>query len=243
MKLKPFKDMRARRQFLEQHCTPAGEIFCGERRDDHTNILLLGDSRGIDMYVALKEAYPEANVMVSYAMGCAPVFSEEVSRLSPFFPNCPEFNQARLQMALEAPDEDIIFLASQINFWREEAIRETVERLTEAGKTVVVLGQFSFVKHRTPVEIAIDLLRFGDGGGGMDKYIVPEPYLYDSDFADYLNALGAVYVSHKQLFFDGEYRFTDPDTGRLLTLDGVHLNMFGARKFGAYLREYYPLPE
>ena len=58
MKLKPAKDMKARRRFLEEQCTPKGEIFCGERRADRTNILLLGDSRAIDLYVALKTALP-----------------------------------------------------------------------------------------------------------------------------------------------------------------------------------------
>jgi peptidoglycan/LPS O-acetylase OafA/YrhL len=241
LQLKPAKDMRARRQFLEEHCEPAGEIFCGERRTDRTNILLLGDSRAIDIYIALSTAYPGTNIMVSYAMGCAPVFSPEVSRLSPFFPTCPQFNLARLQAALDAPDEDIIFLAVAITPWREEAIRETVERLATAGKTVYLLGQFSLVEDRSPVEISIDLLRFGSGGG-MEKYIVRNPYEYDGDFADYINALGAVYISHKPLFFDGEYRFTDRETGRLLTYDGKHLNMFGARQFGVHLREHYPLP-
>jgi hypothetical protein len=243
MKINNRKDMRDRVKYLKKNCTPEGEIFCGERQAGKTNILLLGDSRAIDIYMSLKTAYPEANIQTSYAMGCAPVFSPEVSSLSPYFPTCLEFNQARLQAALDAPSEDIIILAQNIVDWREEAVKETVERLRDAGKTVYVLGQFSFIEQRTPVDISIDMLRFDAQGGDLEKYIVQEPFRLDGEFAEYINGLGAVYISNKDFFFDVEYHLTDRETGKLLTYDGKHLNQFGAQRFGYYLQDNYPLPE
>ncbi|MFT4614893.1 MAG: hypothetical protein ACI9NT_002044, partial [Bacteroidia bacterium] len=152
-------------------------------------------------------------------------------------------NQARLQAALDAPSEDIIFLAQNIFYWQEEAVKETVERLRDAGKTVYMLGQMRFIEHRTPVDISIDLLRFNAQGGGLEKHMVQEPFRLDGEFAEYISGLGAVYISNKDFFFDGEYHLADRETGKLLTYDGKHLNQFGAQRFGHYLQENYPLPQ
>ena len=69
------KDTKLRIKFLKEHCTPQGQVFCGGRQPGESNILLLADSRGPDIYIALKAAYPDANIQTSYALGCAPVFS------------------------------------------------------------------------------------------------------------------------------------------------------------------------
>ena len=242
MDIKPRQDTRKRMKFLEENCLPRGEIFCGERQSEKINILLLGDSRVLDIYSALKVAYPEASIKTSYALGCPPVFSPEIGQ-SPFFPTCPQFNQKRLRVALNAPSEDTIFLAASLSEWRSEAVRETVERLIEAGKTVYLLGQSNFLDGRGPIEISIDLLRFDPQDRDLEKYIVEEPFKLDGSYASDINRLGAVYISNRDFYFDGEYHFTDRETGKLLTFDGTHLNAFGAERFGMYLRENYPIPQ
>ncbi len=161
MKIDPGVDIRARKQYLEDTCMPAGDIFCGERIPGKRTILLLGDSRGTDIYIALREAYPEANVMVAYAPGCPPTFSSTLGERI-FFKHCPEFNQARLKEALDAPKQDVIFLAANIANGREEAMLDTVRRLRATGKTVFLLGEFMKNGKKSPIEIAIGALRFRD---------------------------------------------------------------------------------
>ena len=158
-----------------------------------------------------------------------------------FFDQCPEFNQARLTQVLDAPDEDVIFLAADLPIWREEAMLETVRRLRAAGKSVFLLGEFRITGDKSPIDIAIGALRFRDENY-LERFIVEEPFRLDGDYAAKVNALGAVYVSNKPFFFDGRYHLHDRQTGHLLTEDGIHLNDFGAKKFGQYLREQYPLP-
>jgi len=233
-------DRTARQYHLEETCTPAGDLFCGERKSEKRNILLLADSRGADMYIALREAYPEANVMVSYAPGCPPTFSRIVGDTM-FFDRCPEFNQARLKEALAAPEQDIIFLAADLSIWREEAMLETAQRFRTAGKTVFLLGQFAITGKKSPIDIAIGALRFDDENY-LQRFIVDDPFRLDGDYAEKINALGAVYVSNKPFFYDGRYHLDDRQTGKLLTEDGNHLSTFGAKMFGQYLRANYPLP-
>lgn len=241
MDINPRADTQLRIKRLKEQCTPHGEIFCGKHRPGETNILLLADSRGPDMYIALKVAFPDANIQTSFAMGCAPVFSPSGS-WSPFFAGCPELNEARLKIALDAPAEDIIFLAQNLIDGRSVAALETVKRLREAGKTVYLLGQFVFVENKSPVEISIDMLRFDLEGTELSKYLVAEPFKLDQEYADQVRKMGAVYISNKSFFYDGSYHYTDRETGKLLTFDGNHLNILGAEKFGIYLRENYPLP-
>lgn len=240
MDIKPRQDMLARKSFYKEQCVPQGEIFCGERQADKKNILLLGDSRVLDLYISLKMAYPDAAIRSSYAMGCVPVFSPGIS-MSRFTPDCPDFNLSRLQSAIDAPSDDIIFLAQDTTVWRSEAILETARRLRESGKEVYVYGQFKIVEDRTPIELAIDSYRFKARNNQLENFFVENPYGLDGEFADRVRATGAVYISNKDFFYDGEYHLTDRETGKLLTYDGKHLNQFGARKFGQYLQQHYPL--
>ena len=240
-KISPREDNKLRRNFIQQNCTPQGDVFCGTREPNKTNILLLGDSRVLDMYIALKTAFPDASIRASYAMGCAAVFSADIGQ-SQFYPDCPEFNQIRLQEALDAPDTDIVFFAQNVNDWRADAILSTVQRFTDAGKTVYLLGDFEFVRNRTPIEISIDMMRFHPHGASIERYLREEPFKLDGKFAEDVSKTGAVYISNRDFFFDGEYHFTDRVTGKMLTFDGVHLNSYGAKQFGEYLRQHYPLP-
>lgn len=173
-------------------------------------------------------------------MGCGPVFSPKFSR-SIYASNCPQFNIDRLQVALEAPPEDIIFLAQNVTEKRSEAILKTVTRLKETGKQVYVLGQFFLLRERSAVEFAIDAYRFKNNANNIEQFVDGEPFILDGEFADKIRATGAVYISNKEFFFDGEYHLTDRETGKLLTYDSRHLNIFGARKFGEYLQERYSL--
>jgi len=233
-------DMQMHKQFMQTNCIPKGDVFCGARQPDKTNILLVGDSRVLDMYIALKTAYPQANIQASYAIGCPAVFSPEIGQ-SLFFPACPQFNQDRLQAVLEAPATDIVFLTQMLDDWRAEAVLETVKRLRDAGKTVYVLGDFDFIDNRNPIEVSIDMLRFDPEGADIKRYLSEAPFKLDGKFAQQLSELGAVYISNRDFFYDGQYHFTDRVSGKLLTFDGKHLNDLGARQFGKYLRERYPL--
>jgi hypothetical protein len=188
------KDTKLRVKFLKEHCTPQGQVFCGGRQPGESNILLLADSRGPDIYIALKAAYPDANIQTSYALGCAPVFSPGIGR-SPFFTGCPQLNEARLKIALDAPAEDIIFLAQNLNDWRSAAVLKTVKRLRQAGKIVYLLGQFEFVENRSPIELSIDMLRFDPEGTDLEKYVIANPFEMDGEYADQVRVSSTMVVT------------------------------------------------
>ena len=143
---------------------------------------------------------------------------------------------------LQAPVEDIVFIAQELTEWRGPAVLETIKRLRQAGKTVYLLGDFRFLEQRSPIELSIDMLRFDSPDGDLKKYLLENPFSLDAGYADEVTALGAVYISNRNFFYDGKYHFSDRATGNLLTHDAKHLTVFGARQFGGYLSKHYPLP-
>ena len=69
---------------------------------------------------------------MSYALGCPPTFTPTAGHRK-FIDNCPELNQSRLAQALDAPEEDIIFLAADLSRWREKAMLESLLAFKRAG--------------------------------------------------------------------------------------------------------------
>lgn len=230
---------REKVQYMEKHCKPKGEVFCGERAQDSRNIMLLADSRGLDFYIALKAAYPAFNIYASYGLGCPPEFSEHKSQ---FFKGCPKLNRERLTAAMDAPEGDIVFLVMAIDAKRAAKSVETARRLVESGKRVYVLGQSRFLDgKKTPQEIVVDQARFSLGAEYLRRFLVPQPFGLDEIYAPQIEAVGATYISNRGFFQQGGYRLYTRGHRDLLSYDGLHLSVAGAREFGDYLVEYYPL--
>lgn len=132
---------REQQLIMEKHCQPAGKVFCGEPVEGGLNIMLLGDSRALDLCVALSRAYPQANIYVSCALGCTPVFDANIGK-SLHYARCPQLNSERLAAALGAPRGANLFLAMDFNDWRGTFVLDAARRLAESGKRVYVLGQY-----------------------------------------------------------------------------------------------------
>ncbi len=245
-KLQPLvlKDMavaaREKARFVAAHCTPQGEVFCGERRAGQENIMLLGDSRGLDIYIALLSAYPDANIYASYGVGCPPVYDPNIGT-SPHFKGCSALNKQRLGAAEKAPAGDVVFLALDFDEWRGKFVVETARRLVQSGKRVYVLGASRFLEGKTPLDIAIDQSRFSVGPGYIERFVRPEPFSVDETYGGKINAVGAIYIGTRDFFYQDGYRLFTHGGSDLLSYDGIHLSEAGAREFGDYLARRYPL--
>ncbi len=231
---------RERRIYMKARCVPRGDVFCGKRQDQGENIMLLADSRGPDIYIALMSAYPGANIYASYAMGCAPVYDPTIGK-STHFSDCPELNRQRLAAAEQAPAGEIIFLAMDFNPWRAAFVVETAKRLVNSGKRVYVLGQSRFLDEKTPQDIALDQVRFSLDRHYIERFLTSSPFSLDDVYGEQINAAGATYISTRDFFYQDGYRLFTLKGDDLLSYDGLHLSKAGAREFGQYLAARYPL--
>lgn len=231
--------IRNNRLLVEAHCVPKDDVFCGERKAGAENIMLLADSRGLDIYMALMSAYPDANIYLSYAMGCAPVLDPNMGT-SVHFKDCPDLNRQRLAAAQEAPVGDIVVLAMDFNAWRGVSVVDTAKWLVASGKRVYVLGQSRFLRGKKPRDIAIDQIRFSADSNFVDRYLDNKPFYLDEVYSERFSAVGATYISTRNFFYQEGYRLFTANGEDLLSYDGVHLSEPGAREFGIYLSKNYP---
>lgn len=234
---------KEKRAYLDAHCRKLDEVFCGERRPGGPNILLLGDSRALDLYIALRTAYPDAGIRLSWANGCPPVFDENVAT-SLRFPGCPELNRKRLPAALQAPADDIVFLVTHFNGWRRKYVLEAVARFAATGKRVYLVGQSQFTDGQDLLTLAVRHGRLSGLQEALRPYLVKHPFELDGDYAGQVEAAGATFIRSRDFFTDqrGDFRLYTRDGSDLLKYDKVHLTLKGAIEYGQYLARNYPLP-
>jgi len=116
-----------------------------------------------------------------------------------------------------------------------------VERLLASGKRVVLLGESIYLRGKEPNQIAIDRHRYDLGEDYVSRFLVARPFAVDEIEAPKFRAMGATYVTQRDFYYDEGYRLFTADGDSLLSYDGVHLTAAGAREFGRFLRDNYPL--
>lgn len=225
---------------LSDHCATRTGVFCGEQNAGGKDILLLADSRALDLYSALRTAYPGYNIRTSYALGCAPVLDPAWSE-SRFYGDCPRLNRERLQAAIDAPAGTIVFLAMDLSGWRAAPAVKTARRLVKSGKRVYLLGQSQFLEGKTPRDIAVDQHRWSWSEGYMERFLARTPFHLDARLEPDIASVGATYISNHDFFRHDHYRLYTEDGGDLLTYDGKHFTPGGTEEFGRYLAQRYPL--
>nr|WP_282450124.1 acyltransferase family protein [Microbulbifer sp. CAU 1566] len=225
-------------RFVSARCKKNSDsIFCGERKSEEQNIILLADSRGNDTFVALSTAFPSDNIYMARLAGCPPVFDTEIARTE----KCQKFNSERLQVALNAPVDDVIFLAMEFNEFRAKAVLETAKRFKDTGKRVFVVGQTKFLQHQNPLNIAVTHGSSANIDEALAEYLVPSPFSLDGKYAPEFEKIGVQYIGNKSFFYEDGYRIYTRDRADLLMYDMYHLTLKGAKEYGGYLKKHYQI--
>lgn len=225
-------------RFVSKRCKKNKDsVFCGKRKSGLQNIILLADSRGNDAFVALSTAFPSDNIYMARLAGCPPVFDIEVARTE----KCRKFNGERMQLALQAPGDDVIFLAMEFNEFRAKAVLETAKRFRDAGKRVFVVGQTKFLQYQNPLNIAVTHGSTSNIDEALAKYLVPSPFSLDGKYASEFAKIGVEYIGNKPFFYQNGYRLYTRDRSDLLMYDMYHLTLKGAMEYGGYLKKHYQI--
>lgn len=215
-------------------------IFCGEHDSKAPNIILLADSRGLDIFTALKAGFPSANIYTSFMAGCAPVFDENVSN-NPDFPGCPDFNRQRFPLVLDAPKEDTLVLAMNFDERRAPAIVETARRFVEQGRRVFVVGQTNYIEGENPLDIAVKHRRLTGIEAAVNRNLIQPPFSLDDKYSYIFTNIGATYIENRDFFeLNGQYRIYTRDDKDLLMYDKFHLTLPGALEYAVYISSKYP---
>ena len=108
---------------------------CLAQYDARKNVLLMGDSHAAHWYFAIKQNYPNINLMQATASGCRPL------KASPGAKRCTDLMEYAFDIFLPQSGVDTVILAARWDI--EEAksyLKPTIAHLHQLDKNVIVIG-------------------------------------------------------------------------------------------------------
>jgi peptidoglycan/LPS O-acetylase OafA/YrhL len=223
-----------RRQLCRQH---GGRARCDLPVDGKINVLIVGDSHGVDalniLHFALQERAEQVHMAMSAQKGCPPLrdIRARVARFNPDLGKCEALNRDRFDPEFLAAF-DVVVVNTLIDWFREEDL-VTYLAFLEARFTgpVVVFGSAPIFLRPLP-----ELLQRDPRSHDAEDVLAYDPRFTDAT----LEALGAnprlTYLSKARVFCRPGCNWTTRD-GDLITYDRHHLSVAASRQVGEFYRE------
>ena len=212
-------------------------IVCGEIDPQRYNILIVGDSFGVDALNAVAVAAQQANILFAGRQGCP--FVLDVTTITHALEYCSTYNEERFARTAElAPQIDLIVYINRLSSSRMEAQLETMTWLAQLERPVAVMG--SGPRYRQDVGPLIVQSAGEDVLTTLESYQANPGLPEDVDLAAHAETLGQVHIRRGDLMCpSGPCEPFTPE-GELRQWDTSHLTLAGARELGEWMRETYP---
>jgi peptidoglycan/LPS O-acetylase OafA/YrhL len=240
------KERDNRFDLYREMCGQRGWTKCGALSDDKKNVVILGDSHGLDALNILKPFWPDAHYVLMSTNGCPPMTQADFERLIPKkasrYGACLA-NTEKLSSADVFENVDMLVLSAQFS-WYTPA--EFDQFLSEANLPrhieLVIFEQAPSFTDDIP-----DIVFSFTKPFGVERYTAQfiEPNTWDNRYA--LQKIATEWdatLLPKASFFcgrdTGECRLFYGEESKLLTYDRHHLSVTSAYELGAYLKKKYP---
>ncbi len=233
-----------RKQAWIELCGGSERTLCGQPEPGRHNVVILGDSQGVDGFNIVRAALPEANLIAMISDGCPPFFDLQGIRFGD--EGCAEVNAVRFPVLFAMNGVTDVVVSTRIDSDRIVALEALVDALTAKGFRVGVLGDGPTYAVRV-----IDRLR-RDSGTNIAKEVASAlkvtSFAYDADLAAYIEARGGAYFAKKPILCpDGPCRVFTADGGDLVVFDFSHMTRTAAFELGQALagriREFFAAPD
>lgn len=219
--------------------TVESDFFCGSLSDDKTNVLLTGDSFGLDGVNAMVAGYPDVNLILDVHGGCPLV--PDVTQVSHARKACPELNVERYEAAEKIlPKVDAVVISIKTTRERIPGAQDTVTWFADRGARVIVLGNPPMFRGRKLPEVIREHGRLAGLNEYASKWLANAGAVED-EMEAYVVAQGAEYFRRRdhicpgggvcQILVDGIYP---------ITMDNAHQSYAAAADFGEHLAEIRP---
>lgn len=174
--------------------------LCLPRSADRPGYLLLGDSHAAALYQGFRQAFPEANVLQTTAVACAPLIVPQIGAGA----SCAEMIAAALDALPKSHGVKRVFLTARWNAsrldhtagWSREwltQLKATVEAFRSRGVDAVVIGPSDEYQSALPGLLAQAI---EDGDPGLpQRRLLQAPVTIDRMMAEFAAANGVRYVS------------------------------------------------
>jgi len=233
---------------MREICPTLEDEICLVSSEDKLNILVIGDSQGVDGVIASQAAMPNAHIIPGGRGGCAPLISidkyfDQVGiYTSPQQANeCLTWNKTLFSAEGIIPKADIVVVSM---FWRPVRIEffdETILRIKNLNPDVpiLLLGNGTILK-RGFSQIAADI-SLDRGAVIPEKFIYPMTFSLDTQVVELAERYEGVYLASRNAFVcPGNKCAVYTPSGRdFVTYDRVHFSATASREFGqAVLRPW-----
>lgn len=212
--------------------------ICGEISDTNVNVLVIGDSHGIDGLNIWESAFPGTNLLEAAKSGCPIALSLEGVGYN--WEGCAEENAARLSQLEDLIESiDIVVISHLIGESRVQSTIDVVNWLADKPVMIVLLGTGPTYSR----DLSEIMLAAGSAINNPDPYAdasLMHLFDYDEPMRQAVAAAGGYFID-KRSFFCGD-AFCGPLTpgGELMMFDQNHLTLAAALEFGMHIRRNYP---
>jgi len=211
--------------------------ICGVIDPERTNILIVGDSFGVDGLNLTQAAFPSANLLIADHPGCP--LLRQLDGVAYGSRNCADINAMRFpEIEAALPELDYVVLSQRTAVDRIEPTVDLVNWFAERDARLVVLG--AGPRHRGRLVDAILQAGTTDGidgllAGGFET----EHYAFDERLEPVTLSAGGIFIPKRPYFCPtiGCHVMVDDMTPTLF--DGFHLTLGAAQAFGDHVRETF----
>lgn len=224
---------------LGRMCSEKRIVACNPVSKGKKNLLVIGDSHGLDALTAFYVAAPDFNLVLSASGGCPPLVPENLAMLKPGHPDrgtCLRLSAERID-PLYLRQFDVIAINVLFEWYRPDHLRRYLKVLREAtGARLFLFGGFVSLKRDC------SLVALSEGlAGCLDTANVKSYRPFEGEMRALSDEFGATFISKSEIFCSGgaldQCRATI--AGSPATPDKHHLSLAFAREMGQWIKKTY----
>ncbi len=224
---------------------------CGRSRDecmvfdqDKINIVVFGDSHGVDGYNIMALSYPQANIVLASNPSCPPYIDVEYFLESrPNIVGCREHNDFIFSRWTEISQADIIVFSMLQDNQSVSRLNDTIDWLRpRSNARFLVLGTAMIFNKDVPTVISsLESVKQVEAAVMANARTA----LFETDllFRENFENSDVLFVSKLDQLCPGRQCQIVLDDGELLTYDRHHLSVGAARIVAEHIKKLYPEPE
>jgi hypothetical protein len=218
--------------------------ICGKKQkclnDDlnYENVVIIGDSHGLDGFNIMKTAYPLINFM-DYSLGGCPPF-ETLDGIVYANKKCADYNDNLWHKINKIDNLKNIVISIRLSEKRYSKTISLVKKLKHEGYNVTVLGVGPFYKSDV-LDILTGVKSYAEADEKIQKYIQSEIFGLNKNFKNDIEKLGVNYIDKLSILCpDNRCRCVTSDKSALMVYDKHHLSLAAAIEVGQMVQQVYP---
>ena len=212
---------------------------CGVVKRGKKNILILGDSHGVDGLTIMESVYPKANFLLSIAGGCPPF--QDLETVTYSNQRCPNLNKQRFKWIYGLDIKPEIVLSIRLSEKRIPNVEILVRELTQRDFKVTVLGAGPHYKNDA-LGIVLGHASLAGLDSKLSSNMLEGTHDIDDILAPKIKKLGANYVRKLDYLCPEKKCKALTKTGDLFVFDLHHMTYEGAKELGEHYKQQSLLP-